>query len=187
MLECDHHVWRGGRAVYGSGLENHRTQQGTVGSNPTPSVRRVHQLGRCQSGRSGPPAKRLYEGNFVSQVRILSSPFHVALRCQVEPTLPRWVLLLLSAHVRCRRHDRPSETVASAPLYSRAPICQQSSEAFPRRDSGQLLSPSRWAAMPGASALDYPAAVHILTGQGRPRYRARTVVASAPQYRKFPT
>ncbi len=31
-------AWRGGRVVYGSGLENRRTCEGTVGSNPTLSV-----------------------------------------------------------------------------------------------------------------------------------------------------
>lgn len=31
-------IWRGGRAVYGSGLENRRTCKGTVGSNPTLSA-----------------------------------------------------------------------------------------------------------------------------------------------------
>ena len=30
--------WRGGRVVYGSGLENQRVCKGTVGSNPTLSV-----------------------------------------------------------------------------------------------------------------------------------------------------
>ena len=30
--------WRGGRVVYGSGLENQRVSNGTVGSNPTLSV-----------------------------------------------------------------------------------------------------------------------------------------------------
>ena len=71
-----------------------------VGSNPTPSARRftildlrlpienrqhlhlrqvqvsaiVNPLGRCQSGRMGPPAKRLPGRNPRSQVRILSSP-----------------------------------------------------------------------------------------------------------------
>ena len=69
-----------------------------VGSNPTPSAvsckfacgqvfrlhhERVHiqtwelsnsTLGRCQSGRMGPPAKRLLGRNPQSQVRILSSP-----------------------------------------------------------------------------------------------------------------
>ena len=30
--------WRGGRVVYGSGLENQRVFTGTVGSNPTLSV-----------------------------------------------------------------------------------------------------------------------------------------------------
>jgi hypothetical protein len=69
-----------------------------VGSNPTPSARQlqVHKLkvyswtnlqlvnlelsnrilGRCQSGRMGPPAKRLPGRNPRSQVRILSSPPH---------------------------------------------------------------------------------------------------------------
>ena len=58
-----------------------------VGSNPTPSARRFAiddlqivnlqayiELGRCQSGRMGPPAKRLPGRNLRSQVRILSSP-----------------------------------------------------------------------------------------------------------------
>ena len=31
-------AWRGGRVVYGSGLENQRVFTGTVGSNPTLSV-----------------------------------------------------------------------------------------------------------------------------------------------------
>ena len=31
-------TWRGGRVVYGSGLENQRVFTGTVGSNPTLSV-----------------------------------------------------------------------------------------------------------------------------------------------------
>ena len=31
-------AWRGGRVVYGSGLENQRVLTGTVGSNPTLSV-----------------------------------------------------------------------------------------------------------------------------------------------------
>ena len=31
-------AWRGGRVVYGSGLENQRVSNGTVGSNPTLSV-----------------------------------------------------------------------------------------------------------------------------------------------------
>jgi hypothetical protein len=48
-----------------------------VGSNPTPSALSCKQnLGRCQSGRMGPPAKRLLGRNPQSQVRILSSPPH---------------------------------------------------------------------------------------------------------------
>ena len=31
-------VWRGGRVVDGSGLENQHVRKGIVGSNPTPSV-----------------------------------------------------------------------------------------------------------------------------------------------------
>jgi hypothetical protein len=48
--------------VYGSGLENRRIRKGTVGSNPTLSAvgLTVSYLGRCQSGRSGLPAKQLY-------------------------------------------------------------------------------------------------------------------------------
>src|SRR5215210_2960446 len=66
-----------------------------VGSNPTPSAESYkfagfqvaqgtcqhsnlktfkQNLGRCQSGRMGPPAKRLPGRNLRSQVRILSSP-----------------------------------------------------------------------------------------------------------------
>ena len=37
-------AWRGGRVVYGSGLENQRVFTGTVGSNPTLSV--LNQLKR---------------------------------------------------------------------------------------------------------------------------------------------
>ena len=63
-----------------------------VGSNPTPSAESrlqvyklegsnkhepfAHTMGRCQSGRMGPPAKRLPGRNPRSQVRILSSPPH---------------------------------------------------------------------------------------------------------------
>jgi hypothetical protein len=32
-------AWRGGRAVEGTGLENRRGREITVGSNPTPSAR----------------------------------------------------------------------------------------------------------------------------------------------------
>jgi hypothetical protein len=35
--------WRGGRVVYGSGLENQRVFTGTVGSNPTLSVLKINQ------------------------------------------------------------------------------------------------------------------------------------------------
>ena len=38
-------TWRGGRVVYGSGLENQRVFTGTVGSNPT--------LSACQFDATG--------------------------------------------------------------------------------------------------------------------------------------
>ena len=88
--------WRDGRAAEGACLENMFGVTPNVGSNPTPSaselqvnkwkVSRVAKpatcqlgtfnksLGRCQSGRMGPPAKRLPGRNPRSQVRILSSP-----------------------------------------------------------------------------------------------------------------
>src|SRR4051812_3700998 len=59
---------------------------------PLPPFGTSRKLGRCQSGRSGPPAKREYGSNFVPQVRILSSPSQQALRHPEEPTETRWVL-----------------------------------------------------------------------------------------------
>ena len=41
--------WRGGRVVYGSGLENQRVSNGTVGSNPTLSVSE-HKKVRSMTG-----------------------------------------------------------------------------------------------------------------------------------------
>ena len=38
--------WRGGRVVYGSGLENQRAFAGTVGSNPTLSVTSPTLMGK---------------------------------------------------------------------------------------------------------------------------------------------
>ena len=37
-------TWRGGRVVYGSGLENQRVFTGTVGSNPTLSALKSQSL-----------------------------------------------------------------------------------------------------------------------------------------------
>ena len=37
-------TWRGGRVVYGSGLENQRGRKFTVGSNPTLSVSEAQSL-----------------------------------------------------------------------------------------------------------------------------------------------
>ena len=37
--------WKGDRAVYGTGLENQRAGNGTVGSNPTPSATRGRKRG----------------------------------------------------------------------------------------------------------------------------------------------
>ena len=46
-------LWRGGRVVYGSGLENQRGCKPTVGSNPTLSVdlrtQKVPQIARIES------------------------------------------------------------------------------------------------------------------------------------------
>ncbi len=90
---------RDGRAAEGACLENMFGRKPNVGSNPTPSALsyrlacgKVFRLcrtcqhsnlktfklnpGRCQSGRMGPPAKRLLGRNPQSQVRILSSPPH---------------------------------------------------------------------------------------------------------------
>ncbi len=39
----DLYLWRGGRVVYGSGLENQRGCKFTVGSNPTLSVQKPSQ------------------------------------------------------------------------------------------------------------------------------------------------
>ena len=37
-------TWRGGRVVYGSGLENQRVFTGTVGSNPTLSALKAQSM-----------------------------------------------------------------------------------------------------------------------------------------------
>ena len=43
----------------GNGLENRSGCKVTGGSNPSPSAIDRSLMGRCQSGRLGPPAKRL--------------------------------------------------------------------------------------------------------------------------------
>ena len=85
-------LWRDGRAAEGACLENmfgshqrgfesHSLRQNkylvvttlVVHKERLKSLQR-NNLGRCQSGRMGPPAKRLPGRNPRSQVRILSSP-----------------------------------------------------------------------------------------------------------------
>src|SRR5512133_867159 len=86
--------WRDGRAAEGACLENmfgshqrgfeshslrHTSIQVVTSSIVHSKVIKIattQNLGRCQSGRMGPPAKRLPGRNPRSQVRILSSPPH---------------------------------------------------------------------------------------------------------------
>ncbi len=78
--------------VDGSGLENHRVVYAAPWVRiPLPPL---GGLGRCQSGRMGPPAKRLSGGNARSQVRILFSPHYVLMFHEVVPTEFLWALLL---------------------------------------------------------------------------------------------
>src|SRR5690606_18136636 len=72
--------WSDGRVVEGGGLENRCGVYVTGGSNPSRSANHTTSYrGRCQSGRLGPPAKRLTVMSR-SQVRILSSPPYEAAR-----------------------------------------------------------------------------------------------------------
>ena len=79
-------LWRDGRAAEGACLENmfgshqrgfesHSLRQTIFDyQSESKTVSLKSSLGRCQSGRLGPPAKRLPGRNPRSQVRILSSP-----------------------------------------------------------------------------------------------------------------
>src|SRR5512142_3317318 len=86
-------LWRDGRAAEGACLENmfgesqrgfesHSLRQTILDlrfwisdcQSKIVNLKSKIELGRCQSGRMGPPAKRLPGRNPRSQVRILSSP-----------------------------------------------------------------------------------------------------------------
>ena len=106
-----------------------------VGSNPTPSAIGCRLtswnfqtiLGRCQSGRMGPPAKRLLGRNPQSQVRILSSPpeprtrplgarFRVRVNCLLRSG-PRSMLKADSRKLTAENtDDTESESPAALPL-----------------------------------------------------------------------
>ena len=102
-------VGRGGRAVDGGCLENSRAKAPGVRIPPSPS--RCPALGRCQSGRMGPPAKWVRSNP--SRVRIPPSPPRIASRAGARlvaflpPAAPTWPYCGEVRHaVRLRGHGR---------------------------------------------------------------------------------